>query len=200
MMNATVFDTKAWEWNKDSLTIIKMQVAELQALCTRYNLKPAKTDKVTAATVIVNHLMIPRADVVTKQDVHNAIQVTMEQVAKNILASTIEAKIMIVTSQVETLQNKINISGEYTCLSNKGFNTVNYFLTTADQLEGVKRLEVNCDEKYLGHKDAHSDHRPLVLTITQQWQPPPVQQKAIKHLPHFKYDTAKATKFSKNVQ
>jgi hypothetical protein len=25
--------------------------------------------------------------------------------------------------------------------------------------------------------------------ITQQWQPPPVQQKAIKHLPHFKYDT-----------
>jgi len=60
-----------------------------------------------------------------------------------------------------------DISGEYTCLSNKGFSTVDYFLTTADQLEGVKRLEVNCDEKYSGHKDAHSDHRPLVLTITQ---------------------------------
>ncbi len=45
---------------------------------------------------------------------------------------------------------------------------MDYFLTTADQLEGVKRLKVNCDEKYLGHKDAHSDHRPLVLTITQQ--------------------------------
>jgi hypothetical protein len=59
-----------------------------------------------------------------------------------------------------------NISGEYTCLSNKGFSTMDYFLTTADQLEGVKRLEVNCDEKYSGHKDAHSDHRPLVLIIT----------------------------------
>jgi hypothetical protein len=60
-----------------------------------------------------------------------------------------------------------DISGEYTCLSNKGFSTVDYFLTIADQLEGVKHLEVNCDEKYLGHKDAHSDHRPLVFTITQ---------------------------------
>jgi hypothetical protein len=61
-----------------------------------------------------------------------------------------------------------DISGEYTCLSNKGFSTVDYFLTTADQLEGVKHLEVNCDEKYSSHKDAHSNHRPLVLTITQQ--------------------------------
>jgi exonuclease III len=60
----------------------------------------------------------------------------------------------------------VDISGEYTCLSNKGFSIVDYFLTTADQLEGVKRLEVNCDEKYSGHKDAHSDHRPLVLIIT----------------------------------
>ncbi len=92
-----------------------------------------------------------------------------------------------------------DISGEYTCLLNKGFSTVDYFFMTADQLEGVKRLEVNCDEKYSGHKDAHSDHRPLVLTITQQWQPPPVQQKAIKHLPRFKYDTAKAAEFSRSV-
>jgi hypothetical protein len=59
-----------------------------------------------------------------------------------------------------------DISGEYTCLSNKGFSTVDYFLTIADQLEGVKHLEVNCNEKYSGHKDAHSDYRPLVLTIT----------------------------------
>jgi hypothetical protein len=93
-----------------------------------------------------------------------------------------------------------DISREYTCLSNKGFSTVDYFLTTADQLEGVKCLEVNCDEKYSGHKDAHSDHRPLVFTITQQWQPPPIQQKAIKHLPRFKYDTSKAAEFSRNVQ
>jgi hypothetical protein len=93
-----------------------------------------------------------------------------------------------------------DISGEYTCLSNKGFSTVDYFLTTADQLEGVKHSEVNCDEKYSCHKYAHSDHKPLVLTITQQWQPPPVQQKAIKHLPRFKYDTAKATEFSRSVQ
>ncbi len=93
-----------------------------------------------------------------------------------------------------------DISGEYTCLFNKGFNIVDYFLTTVDQLEGVKHLEVNCDEKYSGHKDAHSDHRPLVLTITQQWQPPHVQQKVIKHLPRFKYDTAKVTKFSRSVQ
>jgi hypothetical protein len=54
-----------------------------------------------------------------------------------------------------------DISREYTCLSNKGFSTVDYFLTTADQLEGVKRLEVKCDEKYSDHKDAHSDHRPF---------------------------------------
>jgi hypothetical protein len=60
-----------------------------------------------------------------------------------------------------------DISGVYTCLSNKGFSTMDYFLMTADQLEGVKRLEVNCDEKYSGHKDAHFDHRPLVLIITQ---------------------------------
>jgi hypothetical protein len=93
-----------------------------------------------------------------------------------------------------------DISGEYTCLCNKGFSTVDYFLTTADQLEGVKHLEVNCDEKYSGHKDVHSDHRLLVLTITQQWQTPHVQQKAIKHLPHFKYDTAKAVEFSRSVQ
>jgi hypothetical protein len=93
-----------------------------------------------------------------------------------------------------------DISGEYTCLSNKGFSTVDYFLTIADQLEGVKRLEVNCDEKYSSHKDAQSDHRPLVLTITRQWQPPHVQQKAIKHLPHFKYDIAKAVEFSRSVQ
>jgi hypothetical protein len=52
--------------------------------------------------------MVPRADVVTKQDVHNAIEVTMEQVAKNILALTMEAKIMTVTGQVEMLQNKID--------------------------------------------------------------------------------------------
>jgi len=47
--------------------------------------------------------MVPRVDVVTKQDVHNAIEVTMEQVAKNILAPTMEVKIMIITSQVEML-------------------------------------------------------------------------------------------------
>jgi hypothetical protein len=93
-----------------------------------------------------------------------------------------------------------DISREYTCLSNKGFSTVDYFLMTIDQLEGVKHLEVNYDEKYSGHKDAHSDHRPLVLTITQQWQPLPVQQKVIKHLPRFKYDTAKAVEFSRSVQ
>jgi hypothetical protein len=93
-----------------------------------------------------------------------------------------------------------NISGEHTCLFNKGFSTMDYFLTTVDQLEGVKHLEVNYDEKYSGHKDAHFDHRPLVLTITQQWQPPLVQQKAIKHLPRFKYDIAKAEEFSRSVQ
>jgi hypothetical protein len=41
--------------------------------------------------------------VVTKQDVHNAIEVTMEQVAKNILALVMEAKIVTVTGQVEKL-------------------------------------------------------------------------------------------------
>jgi len=29
MTNATVFDAKTWEWNKDLLTIMEMQVAEL---------------------------------------------------------------------------------------------------------------------------------------------------------------------------
>jgi len=29
MTNAMVFDAKAWEWNKDSLMIMEMQVAEL---------------------------------------------------------------------------------------------------------------------------------------------------------------------------
>jgi heme-binding NEAT domain protein len=57
---------------------------------------------------IVNHLMVPRADVVTKQDVHNAIEVTMEQVAENILAPAVEAKIVTVSGQVETLQNKVD--------------------------------------------------------------------------------------------
>jgi hypothetical protein len=76
---------------------------------------------------------------------------------------------------------------------------MDYFLTTADQLKGVNCLEVNYDEKYSGHKNAHSDNRPLVLTITQQWQPLPVQQKTIKHLPHFKYDIAKAVEFSRSV-
>jgi hypothetical protein len=66
MTNAMVFDAKTWEWNKDSLTIVEMQAAELQALCTRYNLKPAKSGKVAAVAAIVNHLMVPRADVVTK--------------------------------------------------------------------------------------------------------------------------------------
>jgi len=87
---------------------MEMQAAELQALCTRYNLKPVKTGKAAAAAPIVNHLMVPRADVVTKQDVHNAIQVTMEQVAKNILAPTMEAKIVTITGQVEMLQNKVD--------------------------------------------------------------------------------------------
>jgi hypothetical protein len=108
MTNAMVFDAKAWEWNKDSLMIMEMQAAELQALCTCYNLKPAKTGKAAATTAIVNHLMVPRANVVTKQEVHNAIEVTMEQVAKNILAPTMEAKIVTVTGQVEKLQNKID--------------------------------------------------------------------------------------------
>jgi len=107
MTNATVFDAKAWEWNKDSLMIMETQAAELQVLCTRYNLKPAKTGKAAVAAAIVNHLMVPRADVVTKQDVHNAIEVTMEQVVKNILAPAMEAKIVIVTGQIKTLQNKV---------------------------------------------------------------------------------------------
>jgi hypothetical protein len=106
MTNATVFN--AWEWNKDLLTIMEMQTAEFQALCTRYNLKPAKTGKIAAVAAIVNHLMVPRADVVTKQDVHNAIEVTMEQVAENILAPTMEAKIVTITGQVEKLQNKVD--------------------------------------------------------------------------------------------
>ncbi|CAK9219606.1 unnamed protein product [Sphagnum troendelagicum] len=103
-----VFDAKTWEWNKDSLTIMEMQTAELQALCTRYNLKPATSGKAAAAAAIVNHLMVPRADVVMKQDVRNVIEVTMEQVAENILAPTMEAKIVIVTGQVEMLQNKVD--------------------------------------------------------------------------------------------
>jgi hypothetical protein len=108
MTNVTIFDAKAWEWNKDSLTIMEMQVAELQALYTRYNLKPAKTGKAAAVAAIVNHLMVPRANVVTKQDVHNAIEVTMEQVTKNILAPTMETKIVTVTRQIEKLQNKVD--------------------------------------------------------------------------------------------
>jgi tRNA G10 N-methylase Trm11 len=108
MMNAMVFDAKAWEWNKDSLTIMEMHAAELQALCTCYNLKPTKIGKATAAAAIVNHFMVPRANVVTKQDVHNAIEVTMKQVAKNIMATAMEAKIVIVIGQVEKLQNKVD--------------------------------------------------------------------------------------------
>ncbi len=45
---------------------------------------------------------------VTKQDVHNAIEVTMEHVAKNILVPAMEAKIVTVTGQVEKLQNKVD--------------------------------------------------------------------------------------------
>jgi len=75
-------------------------------LCTRYNLKPTKIGKAATTATIINHLMVPRADVVTKQDVHNAIEVTMEQVAENILAPAMEAKIVNVTGQVKTLQNK----------------------------------------------------------------------------------------------
>jgi len=108
MTNATVFDAKAWEWNKDSLTIMEMQAVELQALCTCYNLKLAKIGKAAAAAAIVNHFMVPRVDVVTKQDVHNAIEVIMEQVAENILVLAMEAKIVTVTGQVETLQNKVD--------------------------------------------------------------------------------------------
>jgi hypothetical protein len=111
------FDAKAWEWNKDSLTIMEMEAAELQALCTRYNFKPAKTGKVATIAAIINHLMVPRADVVTKQDMHNAIEVTMEQVAKNILAPAMEAKIVTITSQVEKLQNKVDAMA-------KSFNTM----------------------------------------------------------------------------
>jgi hypothetical protein len=55
MTNATIFDAKAWEWNKDSLMIMEMHAAELHALCTRYNLKPVKTGKAAATAVIVNH-------------------------------------------------------------------------------------------------------------------------------------------------
>ncbi len=88
--------------------IMEMQAAKLQALCTRYNLKPAKTGKAAAAAAIVNHLMVPRANVVTKHDVHNVIEVTMGQVAENILAPTMETKIVTVTGQVETLQNKVD--------------------------------------------------------------------------------------------
>jgi len=36
------------------------------ALCTLYNFKPSKTGKAATAAAIVNHLMVPRADVVTK--------------------------------------------------------------------------------------------------------------------------------------
>jgi hypothetical protein len=108
MTNAMVFDAKAWEWNKDSLTIMEMQAAELQVLCTHYNLKPAKTGKAAAVTSIINHLMVLRANVVMKHDVHNAIDVTMEQVVENILALAMETKIVTVTSQVETLQNKVD--------------------------------------------------------------------------------------------
>ncbi len=85
-----------------------MQAAKLQVLCTCYNLKLAKTSKVATAVAIVNHFMVPRANVVTKQDVHNAIEVTMEQVAKNILAPAMEIQIVTITSQVETLQNKVD--------------------------------------------------------------------------------------------
>jgi hypothetical protein len=108
MTNATIFDAKAWEWNKDLLMIMEMQAVELQALCTCYNLEPAKTGKAAVVAAIVNHFMVPRADVVTKQDVHNAIEVTMEQVAENILAPTMEAKIVTVTGQVKKLQNKVD--------------------------------------------------------------------------------------------
>ncbi len=119
--NAMVFDAKAWEWNKDSLTIMEMQATEFQAFCTCYNLKPAKTDKAAAATAIVNHLMVPRADVVMKHDVHNAIEVTMEQVAKNILAPTMETKIVTVTGQVEKLQNKVDaMAKRFDTMQNSG--------------------------------------------------------------------------------
>jgi hypothetical protein len=121
MTNATVFDVKAWEWNKDSLTIMEMQAVELQALCTRYNLKLAKTGKVAAATAIVNHLMVPRDDVVTKQDVHNAIKVTMEQVVENIMTPTMEAKIGTITGQVEMLQNKLDeMAKSFDTMQNSG--------------------------------------------------------------------------------
>jgi hypothetical protein len=53
--------------------------------------------------------MVPKADVVTKQHVHNAIEVTIEQVAKNILVPTMEAKIVTVSVQVEKLQNKVDM-------------------------------------------------------------------------------------------
>jgi hypothetical protein len=65
--------------------------------------------------------MVLRANVVTKQDVHNAIEVTMEQVAKNILAPTMEAKIVTVIGQVEMLQNKIDeMAKSFDTMQNSG--------------------------------------------------------------------------------
>jgi len=64
--------------------------------------------------------MVPRANVVTKQDVHNAIEVTMEQVAKNILAPAMEAKIVIVTYQIEMLQNKVEMAKSFDTMQDSG--------------------------------------------------------------------------------
>ncbi len=44
-----------------------------------------------------------------KQDMHNAIEVIMEQVAENILAPAMEVKIVTITGQVENLQNKVDV-------------------------------------------------------------------------------------------
>jgi hypothetical protein len=86
----------SWLATLQPLFLGRKPKARVATLYTCYNLKPAKTGKAATAAAIVNHLMVPRADVVTKHDVHNAIEVIMEQVAENILAPTMEAKIVSV--------------------------------------------------------------------------------------------------------
>ena len=59
-----------------------------------------------------------------------------------------------------------DLAGEFTCLSNQSFSTVDYFLSSYDLLSSVEHLQIVTNEFYCSHKGADSDHRPLILRLT----------------------------------
>jgi hypothetical protein len=85
-----------------------------------------------------------------------------------------------------------DLTGEYTCLTNHGHNTIDYMIASPEMFKATQHLEVLTDPTYCGSKQSEFDQRPFALRFVVQFSTSAYtfDNNTPSPMIHFKYNPA----------